>query len=761
MKRNEPITNQERLIPDGSPLVSKTNLKGVITYANPRFVEICGFSAKELLGKSHNIVRHPDVPPAIFQNLWDTIKAGKPWTGVVKNRCKNGDFYWVEANVSPVFQDGKIVEFLSVRTVPSREQIREAEVLYRNVWDQPDLLNRLQRRSVDLSTTVNGFVLIMLILSFALGAGGFIGIESPVLRYIAVGVGLASAGLTMAVRRWFFRRLLEPLQTLFNHCRAISEGNYTGRIDIQRDDELGALLRSLKSMQIALAFDMDQARHTADTATRIRQALDNVNTNVMVADADYQIIYMNNAAEILFSTIERDLRADLPEFDAASLIGANIDVFHRNPAHQRDLLRNLQESFTAEHVIGGHILCIIANPVIDDTGKRLGAVVEWADRTQEVAIERGVQSLVDAALAGDLTQQIDTTGQSPFFINLGKGLNALVAMQLKVISDVQRVLAALAKGNLTETIDTDYRGVFGQLKTDANTTIDQLTQLIGEVKTNASSLTTAANDLEKVNRMVGTTANDAATEANVVSGTAEQVSTNVDGLAAAAEEMSASVREIAANAAEAARVAVDAVQLAEQTDAKVSQLSLSSSDIGNVIKVITSIAEQTNLLALNATIEAARAGEAGKGFAVVANEVKELAKATAAATKEIEDKVVTIQGDTGAATQAISEINQIINQISDFQTTIASAVEEQTATTNEISRNVIEAAKGSSAIAGSITQVADGAQSTLGGVNDATAATQALAQTANALQQLADRFQLTEKLPQRRKPMLTTISSGR
>jgi methyl-accepting chemotaxis protein len=657
MKRNEPITDQERLIPDGSPLVSKTNLKGVISYANPRFVEICGFSTKELLGKSHNIVRHPDVPPAIFENLWTTIKAGKPWTGVVKNRCKNGDFYWVEANVSPVFQNGQIVEFLSVRTLPSREQIREAEALYRNVWDQPDLLNRSRRRNVNISTAVNGFVGVMLLLSLVFGTAGFFAIENNTLRYWTLAVAMASASLTIGVRQWFFQRLLKPLQTLFSHCRAIGEGNYTGRIDIGRDDELGVLLQTLKSTQIALAFDMDQARHTADTATRIRQALDNVNTNVMVADTNYQIIYMNKAAETLFSTAESDLRNDLPQFRAASLIGTNIDVFHRNPTHQRRLLEGLRESFSAEHVIGGHTLRIIANPVVDNTGKRLGTVAEWNDRTQEVAIEQGVQRLVDAALVGDLTQQIDTTGQSPFFINLGAGLNALVAMQQKVVSDVQRVLAALAKGNLTETIDTDYQGVFGQLKANANATIDQLTHLIGEVKTNASSLTTATRDLEKVNRMVGGTANDAATEASVVSVTAEQVSMNVDGLAAAAEEMSASVREIAGNAAEAARVAMDAVQLAEQTDTTVRQLSTSSSDIGNVIKVITSIAEQTNLLALNATIEAARAGEAGKGFAVVANEVKELAKATATATKEIENKVVNIQGDTAAATQAIGEIN--------------------------------------------------------------------------------------------------------
>lgn len=758
MRRNEPITDWERLIPDGSPLVSKTNLKGVITYVNPRFIEICGFSAAELLGKSHNIVRHPDVPPAVFEHLWTTIKAGKPWTGVVKNRCKNGDFYWVEANVSPVFRDGQIIEYLSVRTAASREQIREAEAFYRSVWNQPDLLNR-PRRQINISTVLNGFMVMMLSLSVALGAAGFFGIENVLLRYGSIALALVSACFTIGFRRWVSHRVLRPLQASFAHCRAIGEGNYTGRIDIDRDDELGTLLQALKAMQIALAFDIDHARHTTDTATRIRQALDNVDANVMVADADYQIIYMNKAVERLFKAAERDLRADLPEFCAASLIGANIDLFHRNPSHQRRLLDGLRESFSAEHVIGGHTFQIIANPIIDNHGKRLGTVVEWADRTQEVAIEQAVQAMVDAALAGDLTRRIDTQEQSAFFTHLGEGLNALLEMEQRIISDMQRVLAALARGKLTETIQTDYRGVFDQLKVNANTTIDQLTRLIGAVKTNADSLAKAAKNLEKVNRMVGSTANEAAAEAGIVAVTAEQVSINVDGLAAAAEEMSASVREIAGNAAEAARVAINAVRLAEQTDRTVRQLSVSSSDIGHVVKVITAIAEQTNLLALNATIEAARAGEAGKGFAVVANEVKELAKATATATKEIEAKVDNIQTDSAAATQAIGQINQIIHQISDFQTTIASAVEEQTATTNEMSRNVAEAAKGSSEIAGSITQVSDGAQRTLGGVNETTAATKALAQTAHTLQQLADRFELSTSVAQR-KPMLTMISGS-
>ena len=198
----------------------------------------------------------------------------------------------------------------------------------------------------------------------------------------------------------------------------------------------------------------------------------------------------------------------------------------------------------------------------------------------------------------------------------------------------------------------------------------------------------SAQELTSVSQQMAANAEETAAQANVASAAAEQVSKNVTTVATGAEEMGASIKEIAKNANEAARVATSAVKVAEKTNATVAKLGESSAEIGNVIKVITSIAQQTNLLALNATIEAARAGEAGKGFAVVANEVKELAKQTAKATEDISRKIEAIQADTKGAVEAIAQIGKIINQINDIQNTIASAVEEQTATTGEISRNV-------------------------------------------------------------------------
>ena len=265
---------------------------------------------------------------------------------------------------------------------------------------------------------------------------------------------------------------------------------------------------------------------------------------------------------------------------------------------------------------------------------------------------------------------------------------------------------------------------------------DQLKQVVAMVMESAHAVGSAAEELTASSTQMAATAEETSSQASVVSAAAEQVSKNVQTVATGAEEMETSIREIAKNASAAARVATTAVRLAETTNTTVTKLGESSADIGKVIKVITSIAQQTNLLALNATIEAARAGEAGKGFAVVANEVKELAKETARATEDISRKIKAIQDDAKGAVDAIVEIGGIINEINDISNTIASAVEEQTATTNEIGRNVAQAAKGSSEIAQNITVVAEAVRSTTEGANEAQRAAAKLAHMATGLEQL-------------------------
>jgi methyl-accepting chemotaxis protein len=292
---------------------------------------------------------------------------------------------------------------------------------------------------------------------------------------------------------------------------------------------------------------------------------------------------------------------------------------------------------------------------------------------------------------------------------------------------VRRVADALAAGDLTVSSGLRTRDEVGRTAAALDAAQESLRQVMTTVVASADAVAASSEELSASSAQISASAEETSAQSGVVAGAADEVSRSVQTVAAGAEQMGASIREIASSAAEASEVADKAVAAAASTTATVAKLGDSSAEIGNVVKVITSIAEQTNLLALNATIEAARAGEAGKGFAVVANEVKELAQETAKATEDIARRVQAIQGDTTAAVTAIGEISAIVAQISDRQTTIASAVEEQTATTQEMSRSVAEAAGGTGQIATNITSVSTAAGAT----------TQALGQTRTAVDELS------------------------
>ena len=271
-------------------------------------------------------------------------------------------------------------------------------------------------------------------------------------------------------------------------------------------------------------------------------------------------------------------------------------------------------------------------------------------------------------------------------------------------------------------------------------TREALKSLLSTVSDNATALAGASEELSSVSTTMSATAEETSVQANVVSAASEEVSKNVQTVACGVDELNAAIKEIAKSASESAKVSQQAVNVANKTNGTIAKLGESSCEIGKVVKVITSIAEQTNLLALNATIEAARAGEAGKGFAVVANEVKELAKETAKATEDISQKIETIQNDTRGAVEAIRQIGDVINQINEISTSIACAVEEQTATANEMGRNVSEASKGSNEISENITAVATAAQSTTEGANNTQQAAIEIARMAAELQQLVLEF---------------------
>ena len=266
------------------------------------------------------------------------------------------------------------------------------------------------------------------------------------------------------------------------------------------------------------------------------------------------------------------------------------------------------------------------------------------------------------------------------------------------VDSILIAVSAAAQGDLTRNISVSGKDAIGQLGEGLSGFLKDLRGSMGKLAQNSQALSSSAEQLSATSQQMSSNAEETSAQANVVSAGAEQVNSNLQTVATGTEEMSVTIKDIAKNATEAARIATAAVKVAEDTNQIVSKLGDSSTEIGQVVKVITSIAQQTNLLALNATIEAARAGEAGKGFAVVANEVKELAKQTAKATEDISSKIEAIQSDTKNAVDAIQQISGIIKQVNDISNTIATAVEEQNATTNEMARNVSEAARGSGEI---------------------------------------------------------------
>ncbi|GIF16021.1 methyl-accepting chemotaxis protein [Actinoplanes teichomyceticus] len=314
-----------------------------------------------------------------------------------------------------------------------------------------------------------------------------------------------------------------------------------------------------------------------------------------------------------------------------------------------------------------------------------------------------------------------------------------------VTGPLAKVLAALkrlAGYDLTARVDLDRQDELGVLGDAVNRTAQSLRDTVSAIAGHAGTVSAASHELSEVSARIAAASAEMNSQANAVATSADHVSGNVQTLQAGSSEMTLAIDEIARNAGEAAQVAGEAVGVVERTNQTVGKLGESSAEIGNVVKMITSIAEQTNLLALNATIEAARAGELGKGFAVVAGEVKELAQETAKATDEIGRLVQAIQADSSDAVGAIGQIGAVVSRISDFQTLIAAAVEEQTATTSEMGRNVAEVADSSTTIATSIAGVATAVGTTTTVVNQAQENAANLARTSSELRELVAGFKL-------------------
>ncbi|MGI2168416.1 methyl-accepting chemotaxis protein [Shewanella oncorhynchi] len=429
----------------------------------------------------------------------------------------------------------------------------------------------------------------------------------------------------------------------------------------------------------------------AERATqRIMEALNNTSTNVMIADANRTIIYMNRSVETMLRHSESEIRQALPHFSVDKILGSSMDIFHRNPAHQASLLDKLDRKYESLIKVASCHFRLTASPIVSKEGERLGTVVEWLDRTIEVQTEQEISRIVTAAAAGDFSQRAETDGKQGFFLMLANNLNSLIETSERGLQDVARVLMALADGDLTTRIYNDYEGTFDDLKNYSNQTAEKLSFMIQDIQRAADTINTASAEIAQGN-------------ADLSSRTEEQAS-SLEQTSASMEELTGTVKLNADNASQAnalaskaAEVAVDGGELIQQVVQTMASINESARKIADIIGVIDGIAFQTNILALNAAVEAARAGEQGRGFAVVASEVRSLAQRSANAAKDIKalisDSVSKIESGNslvGKSGDTMKEIVIAIKRVNDIMAEIASASNEQAIGIDEISKAVVQ-----------------------------------------------------------------------
>ncbi|MDJ0805645.1 MAG: methyl-accepting chemotaxis protein [Gammaproteobacteria bacterium] len=512
--------------------------------------------------------------------------------------------------------------------------------------------------------------------------------EIALSRNFIVGVLLLAVLVSIAGALLLSRSLIHPLRRANEIARGIAAGDLNQQVDIVSKDEIGQLGRSMGVMINNLKRDIEQTRQRADEASRIRMALDNVSSSVMMADNQRNIFYMNKSAQAMFERAEQDIQKDLPDFQHSGLIGANIDAFHQHPEHQAQLLETLENRYESELKVGERTMRIVANPVTNEKGERLGTAVEWADRTAEVAVEAEVAQIVAAAQQGDLSQRIDLAGKLGFFHKLGRGINALIDQVALIFDDMSTVLSAMAQGDLTQAVENDYEGSFDTLKGNVNSTQNNLRGILAQLCDAMDEMRTAANEISTGNTNL--------------SARTEQQASSLEETASSMEQLTATVRNNADNAQQANQLASNARNKAQQGGEVVSRavqamdaINTASGKINEIIGVIDEIAFQTNLLALNASVEAARAGEQGRGFAVVATEVRNLAGRSATAAKEIKE-LIKDSGDkvhmgaelVNESGETLQEIVNAVKKVGDIIAEIAAASAEQNAGIDQINQAV-------------------------------------------------------------------------
>jgi methyl-accepting chemotaxis protein len=645
-------------------------LDGTILWANDHYLKVFGYSLEEVRGQHHRMFVPPaDRDSADYRAFWEKLQRGEPQSGRQRRFHKEGRVVWIRASYNPIAdQKGKLVKVVALA-----QDITET---IRKSTEYEGELKAVSNAQAVIEFTPDGTIL-------AANENFLkaIGYELEEIRGKHHGMLLDPAQRNSAEFRAFWAMLARG-EGDAGQYRRVGKGG--------REVWLQSTYNPIRDMDgktfkvVEYSTDItEQVRQSALNAA-FKGALDNLSSNVMVVDTDLNIIYVNNAMREMMGGAQRDFRRDLPNFDASRLLGANIDSFHRNPAHQRNLLASLDKTFTSQVTIGGHILRISVNPMVDADGKRLGTVLEWADRTAELGIEADIKALVQSATSGDLTQRMDLGGKSGVFAEIGKGINQLTENMSEVVSIVQA---------------------------------------------SAMEVTRCAVEISQGN-------------ADLSQRTEEQAA-SLEETASSMEQMTSTVKQNADNASQASQLATAARDLADKGGSVVGQairamteINDASRKIVDIIGVIDEIAFQTNLLALNAAVEAARAGEQGRGFAVVASEVRNLAGRSATAAKEIKGLIQDSVRKVGEGSQLVTQSGQTLDHIvtavkkvSDIVGEIAGASREQSAGIEQVNKAVV--------------QLDEMTQQNAALVEQASAASQSMAGQAKGLSEMMERYQVS------------------
>ncbi|MDE2306357.1 MAG: PAS domain S-box protein, partial [Gammaproteobacteria bacterium] len=650
--------------------VIEFTLDGKILTANDNFLNTLGYSINEVRGQHHSMFVEPAYRSSPeYREFWARLGRGEYDANQYKRIGKGGKEVWIQASYNPIFDlNGRPFKVVKYATDITAQKLKFA--------DFEGQLNAVSKAQAVIEFALDGTVLA--------ANENFLktlGYTLEEIRGKHHGMFVTPAYRESAEYRAFWDKLRRGEYESAEFLR-IGKGGREIWIQASYNPIMDMNGRPFKVVKYAT--DITEQKKQAVMNAAFKGALDNLGSNVMVADANLDIMYLNNTIRSMMQGVQADFRRDLPHFDASKLIGSSMDQFHRNPAHQRSLITGLTKSHTAEFVVGGRSMRVVLNPMLDGSGRRLGTVVEWTDRTVELAVEREIKGLVSGANDGDLTRRMDMNGKSGVFAEIGAGINQLIDKMSEVVSRVQ-----IATGEVTRGADEISQG---------NTNLSQRTE------EQASSLEETASSME---------------------------------------EMTSTVKQNADNASKASQLATAARDQADKGGAVVSQairamteINDASKKIVDIIGVIDEIAFQTNLLALNAAVEAARAGEQGRGFAVVASEVRNLAGRSATAAKEIkgliQDSVKKVEEGSSLVTQSGQTLDHIVTavkKVSDIVGEIAGASQEQSAGIEQVNKAVM--------------QLDEMTQQNAALVEEASAASQSMASQANSLRELLAAYRVT------------------